>query len=767
MSNGILERYKRLLIMVGLFLVSSSMFIYEVLTTRLFSTVLVYHFVFLVTSLAILGTGIGGIIVFLFGERLRIFKDRTKAISLFTLILALSYIVITLIIYKLPYINPYFIYSIMASVPFVFGGIVLSLIFKEFQVIGHKLYFADLLGSSIGSLGILVLMDGLGFIGTLLVVSIMALVASLVFAVKIKQRSIKIIPIALIIVLTILSFNRSFVISFQKDFTAYITSPHTVISYWHDTMKRDVDIEYTRWDSISRTDVIDIGDPNRKTIITDGGASAPMVQFDGNLDKVDYLKENIEYISFQVGENDSTLLIGSGGGEDVLLALLGESNQIDAVEINPSTIDAVKEFNTFNGGIYNLDEVSLFVEDGRKFISTTNKKYNHIYLGKVFSGVVDNSAAMLSENYIYTEEAYNEYLNHLSDNGRLTFVFNDMKELFKSLNTMTKVLVDRGIDKGEIADHFIAINSLSKENSQQLNGEIYMPVVIYKETPFTEEESQLALKEIEKQNREIINLPYIEKREEIKLYEYYGNGQIEYDRLVDAFAFNAEPTTDNKPFFYDYDKGISNTLLFLLLGILAFGLIIIATVFNNKNLRKISFYFSIIGLGFMLVEIPFIQKTILFMGSTTRAFSFILFALLFGGGIGSYVSGSRIIERLNKKKDYIFLIIGGFNLVLAFVAPVVFNSFVGSDIVLKFFIVFAMIFPLGVFLGMPFPRGIKTISQDITPNGVPLAWGINGVMSVVSSILSLIISMKLGFNITLILGTMFYLLLFIKNPLRA
>lgn len=767
LNNANLTKHRKLFVILGLFLVTSSMFVYEVLTTRLFSTVLVYHFVFLVTSLAILGSGIGAILVFFLESKLKIFKDRTRAISLFTFVLSLSYLVITLLIYKLPYISPYIIYSIMACIPFIFVGIVLSLIFKEYKDIGHKLYFADLLGSSIGSLGILILMDGLGFIGTLIIITIMGILATLIFSINVKGIKFKGLAIILIATFILISFNRPFIENFEKDFTAYITSPNTVISYWNDTKDRNVSIEYTRWDSISRTDVIDIGDPNRKTIITDGGASAPMVKYDGNIESVDYLKENIEYIPFSIGNNDNSLLIGSGGGEDVLLALLGNSKKIDAIEINPSTIDAVEKYKDFNGGIYDLEEVTLYIEDGRKFINTTEEKYDHIYLGKVFSGVVDNSAAMLSENYIYTEEAYMEYLDHLNDNGKLTFVFNDMRELFKSINTMTKVLVERGVNKEDITKHFIAVNSYSKEISEGLKGKIYMPIVIYKETPFTSEEANMAMELIKSQNREIINLPYHEQRNEIKLYEYYGNGQITYDKLVDAFAFNAEATTDNKPFFYDYDKGISKKLLYLLLGVLALGLILIASVYNNKNLRKISIYFSIIGLGFMLVEVPFIQKTILFMGSTTKAFSFILFSLLSGAGIGSYVSSSSIIEKINKKRDYIFLIIGVVNTILAFVSPVIFNTFAGVGVLQKFFIVFILIFPLGIFLGMPFPRGIKKISQQITPNGVPLAWGINGIMSVVSSILSLVISMEFGFNVALLLGTLFYLILFIKNPLKA
>ncbi len=607
-------------------------------------------------------------------------------------------------------------------------------------------------------------MNSTGFIGTLIITSMITILSALLFSLNTSGRKVKIVSSILAVLFIVVFMNNTFVKDLEKKFTAYVTSPHTVINYWNERIEGKVEIEYTKWDSISRTDVIDVGVPNKKTIITDGGASAPMIRFDGDLNEVLYLKDSIEYIPFEISSNDSTLLIGSGGGEDVLLALLGDANDIDAVEINPSTIDAVNEFREFNGGIYNLEGVSLYIQDGRKFISITDKKYDHIYLGKVFSGVVDNSAAMLSENYIYTEEAYNEYLNHLNDDGILTFVFNDVREMIKSINTMTKILIERGVNREDVTKYFIAVNTLSEEESQKNNGSIWMPVVIYRETPFSNDEIASVKAIAEKQNRAVINLP---NYHEIPLYKIYAEGKITFEELVDRFQFNAKPTIDNRPFFYDYDKGIPDTLLYMLLGVLFIGILLFIVVFNNKELRSISVYFSIIGLGFMLVEIPIMQKAILFMGSTTKAFSFILFSLLFSSGIGSFISSNGLIERINKKRDYIFLIVGLVNLLIAIVSPVIFNSFVGIDIIGKFFVVFLLLFPLGIFLGMPFPRGIKRISQGKTVNGIPLAWGINGIMSVVSSILSLIISMKLGFNITLILGTLFYLILFVKNPLRA
>ncbi|RKD34639.1 spermidine synthase [Thermohalobacter berrensis] len=735
-------------LILSLFFVSSSLFIYEVLTTRLFSTVLVYHFVFLVTSLSILGLGIGAIIVFLYHD-----KFNSKLLTLMPVVLAISYIVCTLIIYKLPYIKLFLIYSVLASLPFVLGGIILSLIFKEFKQIGHLLYFGDLLGSSFGSIGIILLMDNLGFIGTLFVVSIMALLGGLFLSIKKRRQTI--LTLSLLTILLILSVYKPIRVNIEKNFTAYFTSPHTAISYFKQNKELDVKIEYTKWDSISRTDVIDVEDPNRKVIITDGGASAPMVKFNGDLREVSYLKESIEYIPFKLGKNDNTLIIGSGGGQDVLLALLGNAKKIDAVEINPSTIDAVKKYKKFNGGIYNLNNVKLYIEDGRKFIEKTEKKYNHIYLGKVFSNVVDYSAAMLSENYIYTEEAYKEYFDQLKDDGILTFVFNDIRELIKSVNTAVKVLMENGIKKSDITKHFILIeNKVGFPN----------PVAIYKKSPFTRNEVKIISEAIKPLNIKIVSMPYISEN---PLYNYYQEKNISYGEFIESFDFNARPAKDNRPFFYDYTKGLPNILLYMLLGILIVAGFIFVYINKYKQLRKVYTYFSLLGLAFMLIEIPLIQKTILFIGSTTRAFSFILFSLLFSSGIGSFLSESKIIANFKKKRDYIFLMIPIVTVCVIASMSIIFRTQKDVDIIMKFFMVMILMFPLGLFLGMPFPKGIKSIATINIDRGVPLAWGINGLMSVAGSVLSLAISMKLGFNYSLILGGLLYFIIFIRNPLKV
>lgn len=134
----------------------------------------------------------------------------------------------------------------------------------------------------------------------------------------------------------------------------------------------------------------------------------------------------MDYLPYEISKNNnSTLVIGGGGGEDILVALVGSSKGVTAVELNPLIVSAVKHFGgSTAGNLYNRKDVPLFIDDGRRFISSTNSKYD-----KIIIKLVDSWAAQLaggyalSENYLYTVEAFKQYLQHLDGaNGILVMI---------------------------------------------------------------------------------------------------------------------------------------------------------------------------------------------------------------------------------------------------------------------------------------------------------------------------------------------------------
>lgn len=734
--------------LIGIFMLSTSLFLYEILITRLFSTMLFQHLVFFTISLAILGIGIGGFIVY---------KSKIKiSYEKLSLLLGLSYIGIIITIYKLPYIGIAILYALVSSIPFVIGGMILSLVFLKNKGISNKLYFADLLGSTLGSILIIPLMNNFGFMKTTFIIGSFALVSSLSFVARTKYRKIKVAGIVSLAAITLLLFQGSLIKELEDNFTAYYTSPNTLINHIREQGNPDAKVPYTNWDSISRTDVVEKSE-DVKVIITDGGASAPMLKFDGDLEKVTHLKNEIEFLPFSIGDNENTLLIGPGGGKDILFALLGGSKNIDAVEINPATIEAATRFKDFNGDIYNYKGVNTYIDDGRNFIEEIDKEYNNIYMAMVMTNTVNNSGLSMSENYIYTKEAYKTYFNHLKDDGYLSFMFHGASDMLKGVNTGIEVLLDMGIKREEIPNHFAIVNSLTVDMSEEYKDSIDMPVVVFKKQPFSTKEIENISNKANEQKRVIINIPEIKYMD---LYKNYSEGAIELKDIYKYMPFNIIPPTDDRPFFFDDNKAAPLNLIGLFLILLLFIRSIYKKI-KGSHIYDSALYFGTIGIGFMLIEIPLIQKSSLFLGNPTKSFSYVLFSLLLSCGIGSFFSNKKVFDIKIKNRQIIFLLIPIMIILLQISLPFLIGRFRGIEDSYKLLMLTCLLFPLGFFLGMAFPKGISKLNLNKQEQHIPLMWGINGVMSVMGSVLALIISMKFGFNAASLLGGLMYLSIFI------
>lgn len=728
----------------GVFLLSLSLFMYEVIITRLLSTILAYHFVFITISFSILGLGIGGLLVY---------KSKINfKINKISFILSIIYIFIILVIYKLPYVNIFLLYSIISSLPFILGGIVLSKLFLDENKISNKLYFSDLIGSAIGSLVIIYFMDTYGFMITVFIISSISMVASLIFSIRNKDKLSIIILLAFLTLISLVN-EKNNLLRLEQNFTSYLTSPITVIEYFRKKGAEDVNPIFTKWDSISRTDVIKESE-RQMTIITDGGASTTMVKFNDKLEELNYLKNDASYIPFSIGKSNNTLIIGSGGGKDVLYALLSGSKNIDSVEINPSTIKAVNYFKEFNGDIYNYDGVNLYIEDGRNFVEKTVKKYDKIYLSMVMTNSVNNGGMSFSENYIYTEEAFKRYFEILKDDGHLIFMFHSIQDMLRGINTGLKSLKDLGIENEKLKDQFIAINSFTNKEIKLHGNKITMPIIIFKKTPFTNNEIKNISKSIDLQDREVINLPTVKY---FDIYQLLSEEGVTIKDLYKVTPFNIEPTTDNKPFFYDFSKHLPLSLISFLIFMILIVLKLLIKLRKNKKIMKHVMYFSLIGIGFMLIEIPLIQKSILYIGNPAKAFSYILFSILLSSGLGSYFSNKKIFNIKINGKKIIFILIPIIALWSYYLLSNTMFNFIDISMTNKLLLFFILLFPLGFFMGMALPHGIRDLATKELQKYIPLVWGVNGILSVFGSVLALAISMSYGYNITIAIGALTYL----------
>ncbi|KXG73752.1 spermine/spermidine synthase domain-containing protein [Thermotalea metallivorans] len=756
------QKKSRVCLYSSMFFMGLSLLLYEVILTRLFSVILTFNLVFFVVSFSILGSGMGGIWVY---KVLKENKGRSakEILIKFAMWMPISILWAIGLIYFLPFLPIFTIYAIIGAVPFCLGGIIISCIFQEKENKSSKLYLMDLMGSAIGSLAAIPLMNRLGFMGSVVVISILSLLASMLIYQYFKETK-RLMAMGIGLLMLVSGLIQGDVIKgIEKNFNAYYSNSTKIIGYLKKTDEKPLGISFTKWDAISRTDVIETTNRNEKIIVTDGGGAAPIIKFNGDLKSVQYLKKDVNYIPFSFGKNETALVIGSGGGKDVLFALLGGTEEIHAVEINTSTIEAVNYFKDFNGDIYHRPGVEVHNQDGRNFIENSKERYDNIYLSMVMTNAIENTAYSLSENYIYTYEAFQKYFEHLSEKGKLSFMMHSSLDLTRIVNTGIKVLLDQGIPQEQVTDYFVIINGADKRHQNMHREEISMPLVIFKKQPFTKEEINTIKAEVTKQNRAMIHYPGGEDG----LYQLIKEKKMNFEELVKTIPFNAAPITDSKPFFYRYTKFFPTEILYVFLGGLLVWLGIHKKYLTRLENKKTSTYFMGLGVAFMLVEIPMIQKMNLYFGNPSMTFSVVLFSILVSCGIGSGFSGTRIGRKFTAHSSAYLLSIAIMITITQLNMDNMMEMTNHLGFMKKTWIGFIMIFPMGLLMGVAFPTGLQKLKEIYHDKDmIPFMWGINGIFSVIGSTLAIMVSMKFGFDAAIYTGAGIYLLLYLFNPLK-
>ncbi len=546
----------------------------------------------------------------------------------------------------------------------------------------------------------------------------------------------------------------------------------------------------SRWSAFGRTDLVaDENHPGEMFLFLDGTAGTGMYRFDGDVKSLDRpeFTHFSGYFPFELvseREKEKVLIIGAGGGREVLLALLGGAKEITAVEVNRDLVDLVKDYSDFSGGIYNgFPGVKVVVEEGRNFVRGTKEKYNIIMLAiPVTNSSRSPEGYALTENYLFTVESINDYLDRLTPDGRLIVVAHDDEEIFRLIFTSLAALEKRGIDTISAMKHIYTV------------GPEYFPVFVLKKSPLTPAEAQTIHLNMHEHKYSTLSsfIPFIEQGKHIMpmgegIYHEHemlnqalylmAQGKVSPEELIKSATFEARAVTDDDPFFYKFELGIPSIVI-LLLGLsliaIALGWLIMPGYTSDRDTPRNDFLFlllfSFVGIGFMLVEIPLIQKFVLFLGQPVYSMAVLLFSILIGAGMGSWVGGAfwkgRILHKLRLASMVVGILVGIY--ILFF--PHVFTLFMGSPFYSRILISFALLSPLGFFMGMPFPLGMVLLSEMGLARYLPRMWGINGIGSVLGSALAVALAINFGFSYALILGASLYFfifLLFTVVPRRA
>jgi hypothetical protein len=457
------------------------------------------------------------------------------------------------------------------------------------------------------------------------------------------------------------------------------------------------------------------------------------------------------------------------------------ARRIVGVELNPAMLDAtLHTYADFSGHLYDSDNSRAVVSEGRAFARSLGpaEKFDIIQMSGVDTWAgLSSGAYVLSENFLYTTQAVQDFYAHLKDDGIFSigrFRLDPPRESLRLVSVALEALRELGVAHPE--EHVAA---LSFANS-------FMGRLLVKRSPFTPAEVKLLETEIERAGGggEL----------------YYAPGSVHdnpYSLLATAFAagkekdffgeypYDVTPVTDDRPFFFEYYKwsrlfrdfaqpGVGGQVganrpvgLIILGGLLAqVGLLVLAFVFaplllfrrggiNVPHWGSVVLYFTCLGLGFMFVEIGLMQRFVLFLAHPAYAIPVVLATLLVSSGAGSLLA-TRLPFTNEQRLRICLMAIAVLLVVLLAVLRPLFDACLGFPFAARVLLAVSILIPLGIVLGMPFPLGLGKVGVN-HPHVVPWAWGINGGMSVLGSILAIVIAMGTGFSWVLLSAAGLYL----------
>ncbi|MDE0301241.1 MAG: SAM-dependent methyltransferase [Candidatus Poribacteria bacterium] len=783
-----------------------------------------HHFAHMIISLALLGFGASGSVIAISQRWLmrRFHAAYTASAILYTITLVGCFALNQLI----PF-NPFMVvwdpiqllflvsrYLILA-VPFFFGAACIGMALLRFNRDVSRLYFFDLLGSGMGALGIILVMYHVPPVQILTVVSTIGLCGVMIAHVSRRWKSVSIITVIVVGLIGYLAVKPIEIkISPYKGLSSTLNFPDTeILSNRYSPLGI---LHVARSNSIRTVPGLSIRSvhsiPPQLGLFTDADAMTAITHFKGDPSELDFLDDTISAAAYHLVDKPRVLILGAGGGSDVLNAMYHNAASVVAVEMNPQIVDLMADqYRDFSGNIFGSVSsfpVNVHVAEARGFIRSTREKYDLIQIALLDSlGASASGTHSLNENYLYTVEAIEEFIQHLTPGGILSitrWLKSPPRDMIKLLATAVEAL--------ERIDGAVPANQLA------LIREWRTGTLLIKKGPFTSFEKE-ALRNF--CNRRSFDLAYYPQMAVLEANRYNQLPEPTYfaaaqeiihgdrDEFYRDYPFQIRPATDNCPYFSQFLRLDSlarmihtigrNAIPFIEWGYLiliamliqagVFGLVLVllplrflrrqptpltacsdcSALFNQEfsaSTRKqgavkwrVCAYFLSLGIGFMLIEMTYIQKFLLLLSYPTYAVAVVLCGFLVFAGLGSFCCPrtARIIQNFGFRNTIpvVIIILSLIAFVYLWLLSPIFGRFIASSDPLKIVVSIGLIAPLAFFMGMPFPLGIERL-RAIRPDLIAWAWGINGFASVVGAILATCLAITFGFNAVILMAIVVY-----------
>lgn len=742
------------LLFTGIFLISLSGLVLEVAITRIFSAAIWYHYAFVAVSVALLGLGASGLVV-QYGQK-RIKGNWAENLAIISALAIVAFIPITLyVMHALTSQTSYLpLFMLLFAVPFFLIGIIVSVAFNAFAAVAGRLYASDLIGASAGALLVVLFLVLTGGEGAALAVGIIAAVTATIFS-RISRNTKK-----TVISLAFVGFASALLIVNQFTQVFAIPTDPTALKDLPIYLREHPgsEIVKTEWNSFSRIDVVEGGRGDEglaAKVFIDGGAGTNIITWNGDVGSRQELTAWMHYLPYRMMDDPKVLVIGSGGGRDVVAALVSGSRDVTSVEINPIIFETVKGYGGRAGNVYTHEYVRAHVDEGRSFITRSQENYDIIYIPFVDTWASVSSGGLgVSENFLYTLEGFEQYYDHLSDRGKIVTV-RWLIDTPRFISTYVKLLEQYGVPQEEAYKHLIVVTSDS------LTEDPSGTMVIFSKAPFTEEEIRYFSASFARHGYKPILIPGELMREP---YAQLLNGNIGLEEFYGYFDKKAYYVTDDSPYFLSYEKpipdAVRNLLNYSIVIVIAFLFVPFAWLRKKSagrsavGIASIIPYFAALGMGFILIELALLQKLILLLGNPTMTFAILLFTLLASSGSGSLVS-SRFIRDGTKNLAVVIAGIIALGTLYLLLLPQIIYSVIGEAFEVKVAVSITILAPIGFLMGMPLPTGMRLLKVH-RPERIPWMWAINGAFSVLGAVLAVALGILYGSSVAMALGILVY-----------
>ncbi|MEM7036872.1 MAG: hypothetical protein AAF570_07835, partial [Bacteroidota bacterium] len=667
---------------------------------------------------------------------------------------------------------------LVIAVPFFFSGINITLALTRNMHIFRKLYAFDLLGAALGCIAFIWGLNFLDAPSFVLLVAVGGLAAAAVYAEEDQKWRRMLMGIAVLGgVLCLVNHAVGWVdlywVKGEKEAPA-------LVERWNSFSR----VRVTEWDTKEKGPFCwgmssQWSDPDfdleQKLLQIDGFAGTVLTRFEGDLSTLDFLRYDVSNVGHHIAEKGDALIIGVGGGRDLLTAMNFGHDRVTGVEVNPNILEIVHEdMGDFTGHLDKRPGLRFEAAEARNFMENDTGRYDFLQVSMIDTWAATAAGAYaLTENSLYTVEAWRTYLRRLKGRGLLSFSRWYMPgipgETYRMAALAGAALRAEGIQNPE--NHFLCIGKIN--GSLDSVGLFSIGTTLLRPTPFTPAEVAQAQKIADSLDFLLIAAPghYLDST----YFEVLS--RTPDDPYFAEFPIDISAPTDDRPFFFNMLRFSSifsselvhagsieiNMRAITTLAVLAGITLILLLIFvllpaflrrrvgNFRSSAPFFGYFLCIGMGFMLVEIALMQKLTVFLGNPAYSTTVVLATILVAGGTGSYLVRKTDLRLTLLRLVGIGVVLG---LTIALLQPILYAAH-GLPAGLRIAVCILVLFPAGLAMGMALPSGMNLADRS-SPGLAPWLWGVNGGASVFASVLAMVLAIAFGITTAFIVGIGFY-----------